>query len=446
MDGMVILISLLVLATVPAFFIKRHFKNVEVQSILCMFRTKKGLRILDRLARYKTFWNIFSDSGIIFAFGIPAAFYLFYKSGRNPRDLLRIGLEYAAFIVFAIEFIIPSFVIQFGITEPAFYLLLFALGIGPFMVVALILSAYDIFLKYATGVSPAPAVTLILPGLDIPGSPITVPFHAIVGLILLLIVHELSHGIVARVQKIRVKSMGILTAGVIPIGAFTEPDEGQLKRVDALKRMRVFAAGSTANFVSFIVLLGLAFSLFSIAAPSFVQDPTAKMPSFIPAGSQYAEYVLITGVYNGSNAQSAGLLPGMKMYNADLIYGERSVGDTETFITDQGNITIQRDAQGVFGFTYDIVQNYAAYDANIWFEKYLLEIVYWSFTLNLLVGLINLMPFFIFDGARLMEDLVHFYMRLAGAKDGKHARRIVRATGYFILFLLVLNALPWFIK
>ena len=82
-----------------------------------------------------------------------------------------------------------------------------------------------------------------------------------------IIVHEFSHGILTFVGKLKVKSLGILYL-IIPIGAFCEPDEEQLKKTETAKRMRVFAAGPMSNFVvAFIVLFLFSFVFMSAVQP-----------------------------------------------------------------------------------------------------------------------------------------------------------------------------------
>ncbi len=94
----------------------------------------------------------------------------------------------------------------------------------------------------------AKSVNLLEPKPVVPGY--TIPFwYGIVGLITVLVVHELAHGVVATAERIRIKSLGVALLGVIPLGAFVEPDEQQLRRSTWLTQLRVYAAGSFANLL-----------------------------------------------------------------------------------------------------------------------------------------------------------------------------------------------------
>jgi len=98
-----------------------------------------------------------------------------------------------------------------------------------------------------------------------------VPFwYWIISIAVLVIVHEGMHGVMASREKVRIKSLGWGLLAVIPL-AFVEPDEKQLKKERPWKQLRVFAAGSFANYVvAFASLIALAFLAFSFFIPAGV--------------------------------------------------------------------------------------------------------------------------------------------------------------------------------
>ncbi len=66
---------------------------------------------------------------------------------------------------------------------------------------AMIVMTYLLLSSLST-VFETPSVSLVIPGVEIPGSPIYIPFaYGIVALATVLIVHEFSHGILSRVEK-----------------------------------------------------------------------------------------------------------------------------------------------------------------------------------------------------------------------------------------------------
>ena len=95
---------------------------------------------------------------------------------------------------------------------------------------------------------------LVIPGLN-PILPLEYLAYILIGLIIAVIVHEFSHGILTFAHNLKVNSLGVLYL-ILPLGAFCEPDEEQLKETSTANRMRVYAAGPMANFtVAFVVLV-----------------------------------------------------------------------------------------------------------------------------------------------------------------------------------------------
>jgi membrane-associated protease RseP (regulator of RpoE activity) len=438
------IIIILALATLPALFFKKKF-GVETQGPLCLWRTKKGLRLLDKLAKYKRFLSAFSDLGLVFAFGVFGAGYLFLSSKRRKKDILKVAIAYLIFLAGASIVAVPVIFTSSSAVPLEFLASLYIGGLGSFMLYGLLLNTWIIIQNYLTGYIPMPGLQPLIPGVHIEGSPLYVPFHAIFGLIVLIVVHEVAHGIVARKEKIKVKSLGILTAGIFPIGAFTEPDENQLKKVEVRKRLRVFSVGSMSNFLFGIFFMLLFLGSLYIVQPRFVQDPTSITPSYVPWSKEYVNYLEVAYVDNGSVAQKAGITNGTKIYNIDAAFSEKKPFAIETFVTDKGTVLLQRNASGYFGFSYVSSRN-TDYSLLVWFKKYFIESLFWIFLLNFLIGVINYLPFAIFDGARIFEDLFIFYAGRIGIKNKKKVgRKAVTVLTVFILALLFINALPYFV-
>ncbi|EQD30907.1 peptidase M50, partial [mine drainage metagenome] len=85
--------------------------------------------------------------------------------------------------------------------------------------------------------SQTPGVAPVIPGIDLP------LFSGVLSLAIILIIHEFSHGILARSFKVKLKSVGVLLFGVIPVGAFVEPDEREVVKLKKDKQNRIFSAG-----------------------------------------------------------------------------------------------------------------------------------------------------------------------------------------------------------
>ncbi|MBU4124542.1 MAG: site-2 protease family protein, partial [Nanoarchaeota archaeon] len=194
------LISIILFFTIVGSLLYKYRKKVDYKYyVLFMVRTKRFSKLIDRIAnKSPKFWKFISTIAILVCF---------YYMAQGVYLLL-----------------VQSKAIMLGtITQPGLQLVLPSLG--------------------ATA-SSGPGYMLI-------------PFWFwFITIACILIPHELSHGIIARAEKIKLKSVGLLLFAIFP-GAFVEPDEKQLKKSSTLKKLRVFAAGSGANFLvaAFVLLL-----------------------------------------------------------------------------------------------------------------------------------------------------------------------------------------------
>src|SRR2546430_7463472 len=89
-------------------------------------------------------------------------------------------------------------------------------------------------------------------------------------LIFAIILHEFSHGILARVAKIKIRSLGLIFL-IFPIGAFVEPEEDELRALPRHERARLYAAGPATNML-LAVLFAVVFSSVMLAAVTPVHD------------------------------------------------------------------------------------------------------------------------------------------------------------------------------
>ena len=121
------------------------------------------------------------------------------------------------------------------------------------IIVSIIVSIIGVsFLFYLT-FKLKPAFGIVLPsvgGFKYPEPIISIPFWYWIGSIFIIVAsHETMHAIFARLEKIRIKSYGILLFLVFPIGAFVDPDMKMIKKLRTVKKLRIFSAGSFGNFI-----------------------------------------------------------------------------------------------------------------------------------------------------------------------------------------------------
>ena len=125
-----------------------------------------------------------------------------------------------------------------------------------------------------------PGSILLLPGIN-PLLPIVYGWIAIV---FAIVVHEGAHGVIARNVGLNVKSSGLLFFLFVPIGAFVDVDEEQIKKAKPRSALKVMAGGVGANIVlAAVCLLGVLLLVGSLTPiidnGIYINDVTAGLPA-----------------------------------------------------------------------------------------------------------------------------------------------------------------------
>ncbi|KAF5086475.1 Peptidase family M50 [anaerobic digester metagenome] len=295
-----------------------------------------------------------------------------------------------------------------------------------------------------------PTVGIVLPGVDIPGSPIYVPLgYGIIAMAVLMVVHEFGHGILARVEGVRIDSIGVLLLAVLP-GAFVEPNEEDVGKSSRMSKLRIYTAGSMFNVGTAIVafLIVMALSTFVIA-PSFHSDGmqiTSVVPGS-PSVGTLTEGMVIQSINGYSTSNVA------EYYKA---INHTKIGSTLTFNTNKGVYTVKAGVSpsnsskayiGIRSQEY-LVVNSGVSDTfgNLvpWIVFPLKELFYWIFLLNLLVGTFNLLPMKPLDGGLILEEILSYKL------SEKHVHLIMSNMSWIliavVLVLVVYGTVPGIMK
>lgn len=297
-------------------------------------------------------------------------------------------------------------------SHPRFWTIFLNIGI-PISVFFMGLMVFTLIYSLGTLIE-APQVQVVLPGVDLPGQAIYVPVgYGLIALFTVLVVHEFGHGIIARVENVRIKSIGLALFAVIP-GAFVEPDEEDVEKVDKKARLRIYAAGSVFNLtlaaIALILFVGI--SNFLIV-PAYNADGI-EITRVVPASP--AEGILTTGMVihsiNGYNTNNA------------ITYTEAinntQIGEELTFVTNKGIYKVKtgtnpnNDTKSYIGIGTQenlvLKSGYPpSYDTlNQWILTPLYWLFYWIFLLNFAIGTINLLPAKPLDGGLMFEELLDY--------------------------------------
>ena len=112
------------------------------------------------------------------------------------------------------------------------------------IVALMLLTLVSSFSPRNSGVDPPSLRTLVaVPGLN----PMIPLGWGLMAFIIALVLHEFAHGIMARAHGMRVRSFGLLMLGPLPLGAFAEPEQDELRMSPRRERQRLFAAGPGIN-------------------------------------------------------------------------------------------------------------------------------------------------------------------------------------------------------
>lgn len=285
----------------------------------------------------------------------------------------------------------------------------------------------------------APQVSIILPGVDIPGSPIFVPLiYGIIGLATVIIIHEFGHGILARVEGVRIKSIGVLLLAILP-GAFVEPDEEDIEKSKRISKLRIYAAGSIFNLSLAAVALIITFILSSfIIAPTFYSNgmEISSVVPKSPADGIFQPNMIIESI-NGYSIKNTS--------DYTQFLNKNKIGDTLNVQTQQGTFTVTTGANpnnASKSYVGIRAKEHLALNANIsnvwgnqlpWVLFPLYDLFYWIFLLNFAVGTFNLLPLKPLDGGLMLEELLRYKL------SEENTRRITYPISVFLLIILVVS-------
>jgi len=376
LDQWIILLYVVVVFWSLLLMAKRFLpKSVEVRPLLVMWKTTKFNDAIDRLgSALKPVWNVLWNMGI--AVSIGGSIYITYLLARN--------LYYLSFKV-----------------------------------------------------EDASPVSLLIPGITLSLSPNTLFFFGL-SIAIILISHELSHGVAARAEGIKVKSTGLILLAIIP-GAFVEPDEEDLNKAKKSSQARVYAAGSTANILIALLALSLVSNAPYILSPFYQTTPLGVQVPENAAGSP-AEGVLknwdVILSINGSattDTESLAKILNATTPNSTVPIVVMRDGEVKTFDFKMGySATTNSSYMGIINALSYYPPKYPYISTS--FPFYLTGSLSWIFLLSLNVGLINMMPVASLDGNKLAGIMVRFVLR-----DEKKSVQINKLLGWGCLAILVLN-------
>ncbi len=366
---------------------------------IIMLKSTHGLKLIDSLASRPRIFSFLSDAGAVASYGLLSIVLMrrnvslkSFIAGLALLSVLHfIIMPYALAIIITFlglgaspepVSVVPQTDLVFFLVLALIYsggmflfLLLGLLGYGVLIlsgVLSDLLSGTDQLAQLPSG------GTLLLPGVNLP------LFEGVIALFIVLVVHEAAHAILARIARVPVLSSGIVLFGVIPIGAFVEPDEAALRKADQHKQTRVLVAGSTSNFITCLVF-----------------------------------FILFIGFFYGTSMyREEGLLVLAGMEKNTVIYAvDGTPVDTTQFpqfnfskntdvilSTNKGELVRTTNENGRLGvilrpITRDSI--FSIYSVPAF--QFIFNVLGLVFALNVIIGSVNLLPLPFFDGYRTLD-------------------------------------------
>ncbi len=259
------------------------------------------------------------------------------------------------------------------------------------------------------------AFGLVLPsvsGYQYPGPVLSIPFwYWIVGIFLIIATHESAHAIYSRLEGVKVKNYGIILLLLLPLGAFVDPDDRQMKKLQTIKKLRIFSAGSFTNLLTAALMFGL-LSVSSIFSSNIFESAGVSFQSTIegtPAAlaEMSGTIVAINGYRVAGLTDFVDVLdtvgPGevVEIATTENIYSIKTVGHPD--VEGAAYIGIS-NLSNVFAYKAPfsgIVPNSVIGAFESWFK-----LLFWLTILSLGIGIANLLPMKPFDGGHIFEELL----------------------------------------
>ena len=256
-------------------------------------------------------------------------------------------------------------------------------------------------------------LTVLIPGVTL--TSVSAITYFLLSIPIVLVIHEGAHGIVATLEKIKIKTGGFAIFIALFAG-FVEPDEKEFDDARKISKLRVIGAGATSNVI-FAFALGailLTNPLFALILP----EPFLEWFYDAPDG------VGIISIIEGSGAEKAGLqkndvitgIDGIAIITpVDFQKADLKPGDTVTVTVQRGGQLLQLPVEimpspddpdkGLVGIMrdsafYKPVYNFIEWDPQV--SMFLL----WLWMISFFIGIINMLPLPILDGGKFIYTII----------------------------------------
>ncbi len=258
-------------------------------------------------------------------------------------------------------------------------------------------------------------LTVLIPGVTLTSAWAILYF--LLSIPIVLVVHEGAHGIVATLEKIKIKNGGFAIFIALFAG-FVEPDEEDFDKAKKISRLRVIGAGATSN-----VIFAFALGAILLTNPMFAMI----LPEpFLGLFYESPEGVLVLSVIEGGGAEQAGikendiiskindvrivspidfqkinLIPG-EVFNVTVLRDGQEIVFPVTIMPapedpERGLVGIMRDNNLSFKPIYNFIE---------WNNPQFSMFLLWLWMISFFIGIINMLPLPILDGGKFIHTII----------------------------------------
>ena len=258
-------------------------------------------------------------------------------------------------------------------------------------------------------------LTVLIPGVTLTSASAIMYF--LLSIPIVLVVHEGAHGIVATLEKIKIKTGGFAIF-IAMFAGFVEPDEEEFDNAKKISRLRVIGAGATSN-----VIFAFGLGVILLTNPMFAMI----LPEpFLGWFYESPEGVLVLSIIEGGGAEKAGikendiitnigdvriispmdfqkvdLKPGQTVDVTILRDGQQIIFPVSVMASpddpERGLVGIMRDNN----LSFKPIYNYIEWN-NPQFSMFLL----WLWMISFFIGIINMLPLPILDGGKFIQTII----------------------------------------
>ena len=262
----------------------------------------------------------------------------------------------------------------------------------------------------------------------------------ILSIFIIATVHEFSHGIAARYFGMKLKSSGFaflcLVLPIIP-AAFVEPDEKQLSKAKLGKKLGVFAAGPFSNIITAGVILLIVLFIFNPIGKMVFEPAGVEIISINQDGPSAPSGLAPKDIIQDVDGV---VVPDVKAFVTELRShkpGDTILIKTNNGVRGITLGTNPTDESlpwlGISSRPHTVIRDSIEASIGTFIPaalEWIFGFFYWVFLLSLGIGLFNLLPMGPLDGGLMMRTTLKKYYK----NKGIIAFRIM-SWGFFILIL-----------